>query len=322
MPKKVNRLYSTLYTSDDYSNFVMDIKNELRASRNPIYSWESISSIGKKLDENVERKENNFTDMIKDIKDMGQIHVVATYRRFYEWVPSYYNQRLNILVDHIQFKGFGSQSINTKCQISLASYLTEGGNCTANFPDYDPEKHPIQAISDSFAKILGIMEVTLFNMHIKHTSGSNDLTAAYIQQTLPDSENLQNLLIDGHGLSSGHLHKIEMIYLELHRLVIVAYNDGLIPHSAERYTWEYVDEFFENKSDLLKICKIDNGQIPLTCPSKNQLSDLLESSLNFEKIIYPNWSSSNGIEESHRNGFAKYISDNKFCAWDVVKILK
>jgi len=263
--KKVNMLHGTLSTSDDYSTFTTDIKTELKASRNPMYSWESISSIVKKLDDNVKRKENKFTDMIKDIEEMAQIHVIATYRRFYEWVPSYYNQRLNIHTFKTKLKDFGSHSINTKCQISLASYINEAGNCT-DFPDYDPEKHPIQAISDAFASILGIMEVTLSNIYIKHTSGSDDITAAFFQQTLPDSENLQNLLIDGHGLSSGYLHKIDDTYLELHRLVIVAYNDGLIPHSADWYTLEYVEEFLENESKLIKLCKIDDGQIPLVCP--------------------------------------------------------
>jgi len=90
-------LHGTLSTSDDYSTFTADIKNELKTSRNHMYSWQFISSIVKKLDDNVKGKENQLTDMIKEIEEMAQIHAIATYRRFYEWVPSHYNQRLTIL---------------------------------------------------------------------------------------------------------------------------------------------------------------------------------------------------------------------------------
>lgn len=131
---------------------------------------------------------------------------------------------------------------------------------------------------------------------------------------------MQHNLIEGRRISVGDLHMIDALNNECFRFIIGAYKTDIIPKHTKHSPIYYRKLFMSN--NMLELLKIDNGSIPMLCPSEKELLNLLESSLQLEKRLFPHWSMSNGVESSHKVGFNVYVLNEKICVWDVVNILK
>lgn len=102
----------------------------LHEGNNPIYSSESVSTVvmnvydwkqgRSELSMEMELKFPLLVSLIDSVKKEGfHVKPILTYRRFYEWVPSYYQQRICHLPTFSQLL----DNPNPDCRISLRSWV-------------------------------------------------------------------------------------------------------------------------------------------------------------------------------------------------------
>ena len=162
---------------------------------NPIYSSESVSAVvmnvydwkqgRSELSMEMELKFPLLVSLIDSVKKEGfHVKPILTYRRFYEWVPSYYQQRICHLPTFSQLL----DNPNPDCRISLRSWVVRVPNCT-DFPDYFTDNHPLLKVSKGLKYVFGTDEYIVMNMHQSNTEDKGEILASFVRQVLPDSKN-------------------------------------------------------------------------------------------------------------------------------------
>jgi hypothetical protein len=63
-----------------------------------------------------------------------------------------------------------------------------------------------------------------------------------------------------------------------------------------------------------EVLNLSDKDFPLICMSPQQLSKLLETSIEFERRILPEWFQTPQGEQQHRAQFDKYVSEHRFCS--------
>jgi hypothetical protein len=103
---------------------------------------------------------------------------------------------------------------------------------------------------------------------------------------------------------------------EYHRIAIEAKLAGKIP---DKYVTKK-KPMSNTAKTLEKRVKESNITLPMLCPTKEMLNNILNQELETERKYFLEWHESQGGEEALRESFEK-AAEKKFCCYDVVEIL-
>jgi hypothetical protein len=247
------------------------------------------------------------------------LQFIVTYRRFFEWFVSFYYQahRYAMSEERITIKWPSATTNKNPMQnryrniippISAYFEMLQREKSSFNvyvrrWGDTFLKMHPMEVQKNKFEK--HYPDVKIFNFHQEPDNlvgsfycnvfpGPQSHACKHRRHVgTPDSTN-QNL--------SGS-HNYDM-------LSVVAYHSNLIKNrdlprpavaeAARRYQEE--------------VLNLSDKDFPLICMSPQQLSNLLESSLEFERRVLPEWFELPQGEQQHRAQFDKYVSEHRFCS--------
>lgn len=290
----------------------------LREGNSPIYSSERLSTVitgaydWKQGNGKLRKPIEPLVSLIDSVKKEGfNVKPILAYRRFYEWVPSYYHQKIDVLSTFSEFE-------NPDCRISLRSWFDLAPNC-AGFPDYFTDNHPLLKVSRGLKHVFGIDDFAIMNLHQRKPEDEGEILASFVRQVLPDSENFHKMFTK--DMKIDPLNISETKDTDMYHLVAAAYTTEKLMKPTKSPASRVIREVKKNYN---KIEEIFGGEknIPMICLSNEQQKKLLELSLKYEKEIYPEWFDMDGTESEHRDGFQDYVDRGKFCSWDVKRMLK
>jgi len=226
------------------------------------------------------------------------IHVVITYRRYYEWITSYYFQ-LNVMRMFPKrkqtFAEFAQNVLEQSHDLEL-----EGRSI---------ETHPTYHV---YAKFIQQFEkVHVMNLH---EDTGEDVVTKFICDAIPDAVHTCSMLASSKQVTHELRKSREMDF------------DLLIQGAIDK-------KFLRNVSSNIdfKIASNDASEfyrnnfpkpVPYVCLDKETTELIFDMSESFEKQLIPHFYEKLENQKSHREGFLKAIANNKFCDLDVENILK
>ena len=236
-------------------------------------------------------KEMDFKRMRFWLQPYKRIKVVTTYRRLHNWLPSWYNQ----IVD-----------LYTLLYVSGEKYPSFVEWLDKNYVDFF-QVHAIQ-LANRFNSYDIVESVDILNMH-----GIPDLIEYFFCSQLQTNTTCQAIK-DGAKPSksnTGTEHEYE-------RVTIKAALGGKIKTSLHKpVTLERVTRRVKEKVEEIDA----NDPLPKICPSKTLLEQILQTEMEHERTYFPEWYESQGGDEGLRKSFEAAVK-KKFCSFDVDKILR
>jgi len=320
-PEDLNSVLMT-ETLEGARHLSHEVLTHLRQGNSPLFSSERLSTIITNINtndpESIDRLATLAT-IIDSVKQDGfQVKPIVTYRRFYEWVPSYYAQKITVVKS---FQTALHSKTPAECRISMRSWFDQVPNCTG-FPDISMDQHPLQNVLHHLHQALQLDDVGIVNMHQMLPEDKEDIFLAFVRQQLPGSSKF--LQIYGKTIISKNMNTAESKLTDFYHLAFAVLRMEDISISQKNITKSAytVAKAFQKKYS--KIVTVFGGEekIPIVCLSKEQQTKLLEKSLRFEQELFPEWFAMEGTEIDHRNGFQKYVDRGKFCEWDVTQMLQ
>lgn len=101
------------------------------------------------------------------------------------------------------------------------------------------------------------------------------------------------------------------------RIVMTAAEKGLVQDFNDTSRGEFRQRFMAYHKQL----GLSADDFPLVCPSNDELEELLDLSLAFEKKLLPDFYSRAGEEAKHRAAFWKKVKAKDFCHVNVDRVL-
>jgi len=313
-------------TNENIESLHANITSFLEDGVYPIYTSGSISHHVLQVYRESEGSNirNSILPIVHRVKEESNwnAQVVMEYQRYYEFVPSYYHQQLEAYLKGASFRELSS--LQMKSFLSQESFISdkEGGDCTA-WGDHSNDMHPLQLYQEAFKEVLGI-NLDLINSYpsksidLDKEAVENDPLYAFSQQLLPASERFRKRFKAGEGTRLPGLYNNDSeFYSEYMRLSIAAYSIGLVSIRGVS-PWTMVQKLAINHDSIMRLI---DGDVPLSCPPEDKIMNLFESSLRFERELFPEWAGDKFVMEHHLQGFTQYVEENKFCDWDVKNML-
>eukprot|EP00814_Leptocylindrus_danicus_P010760 CAMPEP_0116010166 /NCGR_PEP_ID=MMETSP0321-20121206/3849_1 /TAXON_ID=163516 /ORGANISM="Leptocylindrus danicus var. danicus, Strain B650" /LENGTH=408 /DNA_ID=CAMNT_0003479233 /DNA_START=374 /DNA_END=1600 /DNA_ORIENTATION=+ len=236
------------------------------------------------------------------------VSIILTYRRYFEWLPSYYAQVHNPRAigndwDKSKLPTFPEWfQLSADCTDQNAfSIQRRWGDETSR-----SEMHPIE--SEISRMKLHYQNTRIHNMH----AFSGDLVSSFYCNTIDADYTCE------HQVKSNE-HANPMRNKDYHILALAAYEKGLIKNSdrLKRSEVGKLAEKFHRTS-----AKVRDSKFPTICLSPQQQEELLNRSLEMEKRLLPEWFASPDGEAAHRSKFSQYIEQGKFCGIDTARVLE
>ena len=101
----------------------------------------------------------------------------------------------------------------------------------------------------------------------------------------------------------------------LDRLLLHASKKGILNMTRSRGSYlRLLEKIGVEKQEL--------HQLPMICPSEEELEKLLSESLALEEVVLPDFAKSVNGEVAHRQSFAKLLKKKSFCHVDTDAVLK
>lgn len=304
--KILNDITRKEVNGDFFTNFQKRLNYRLERNDNVIFSSEHFNQI---------RSDEGF-QMIKNATEGFHVRVVISYRRYWEWLPSYYYQQ--------------NKTRNIKRMEKLVAYLLK------HIHDRYNTKHPTMVTRDYWIKHFD--DVYVFNMHQQN---GGDLLTNFVCQAIPNATNTcnrkmhelqqQQMNNDNDEASTTNM-KIQRrsSSLDFNKLYIVATELGFESTVAKK---KLIMQNFEEFQQLSN----SNYDTFLSCLTKEEKQALLDKSLSFEKDFIesiPEEEQNNLDEKSHNlkhflteEGKEEHIkaffdkADDLFCEINVTKAL-
>lgn len=271
--------------------------------KHSVYSGETLIS-------DIVDTEHNWKILQNELKDFD-VTVILTYRRYFEWLPSYYFQL------HRRFEpGVGTGWIDESALPTFPDWY----HLIANDADPLPasitrrwqaevgrgEMHPIES---EIAKISPYFpDVRIHNMHAR---SGDFVTSFYCDIINAEFACKDRRLSKDKNPTKSHDYDV---------LSLAAYHKGLIFNPKEL---SRANVAVSARLHHLKNINFHNGsELPLKCLSSEQQDELLIRSLELEQRILPGWYENPEFEVEHLSRFESYAERGKFCGVDSVKALE
>eukprot|EP00814_Leptocylindrus_danicus_P003995 CAMPEP_0116027288 /NCGR_PEP_ID=MMETSP0321-20121206/14527_1 /TAXON_ID=163516 /ORGANISM="Leptocylindrus danicus var. danicus, Strain B650" /LENGTH=497 /DNA_ID=CAMNT_0003500589 /DNA_START=18 /DNA_END=1508 /DNA_ORIENTATION=+ len=265
--------------------------------------------------------DSEVLQLLSDALQGWRVKVVINYRRYYEWIASYYNT-------HFKYNGHLS-SLYKDWPEDDGSGTGGGGLVIPTFPEFyhehvqggasdqssflqEPEEAPRRAF-ESIAE-----EVHLFSIY-----QGGDLFTNFVCQTLPkiDGEACNALVKEKGQSARADIENPSADNHDYDILAVAAYRAGLIDKTNKNLTRSKV----RNKIQKYKESMGDDGKFPQTCLESPDLLNIFGKSLHNEEKLFPTWFSTDASRayksEEHQAGFDSFVAKRKFCSIDATLVL-
>lgn len=248
--------------------------------------------------------DQSYFDNLKALTKSWRVKLVFSYRRLFEWLPSFSYQQKKYKVGWR--RGAGQQVIMTFPQyFRIVS--------KDNLDRFAPlgEKHPTQFLVDKFAPHFD--DIDIFNMHDK--SYGTNLVANFYCSVFPADNNGACEFRRKRGIDlTANVRKSLSYYL----LAYAAKEEGLLEKKWDKD--EVVSAIKHRQENILNMTA-DDFQC-LECLSTEEETWFLNKSLEFERLLLPQWFKSPGGEAEHRAKFESAIKRNNFCDVNAMKMMQ
>jgi len=262
--------------------------DEIRG-KNAVYSQEVFGKFFPSFDDSP----IHWQHLKESVKDWD-VTIVISYRRFFEWLPSYYFQQNRMM--HCKgpckpplFRDYFDK-VREDGDLKYAKFW--GGNLGA--------RHPAEALIEKFSP-----QFDKIIIHDIHDEPEN-LVANFYCNVLEAHDACKERRKLGLETS-----KNVGSTLNYNILANAAKEKGLVPKVIPRY------KVANAAQDYQESRKLSENDFPLLCIKKEDKHWLLEKSLLFESRLFKDWNSSQRGEDEHRSKFDAAIQKHKFCNLDV-----
>lgn len=249
-------------------------------------------------------KENDvLPNLASALAPWDEVTIVITYRRFFEWLASKYNQYFRTLDQPLTKKGELYPSMVEYYTPQKIKYLFESRYVNGFYEIY----------SDYFS------DVILFNIH-----DTTDLVSDFYCTVIPEAETAcevakaraEAAAEDEEHENHTHSSLNKSVALDYDRLVRAAYRAGLLGEDVTLQ--EALDAVVYRQETILEASIHD---LPLVCMSGDTLDMILDMSLEAERTFFPDWFASPFGEDDLRARFES-ATLTKLCNVDVNRVLE
>jgi len=308
-----------------WKKFELILKKVSNKGKSVVISDEAFSRMPIYSDDNIDNRFRLYKLFSKYYP--GRVHVVVVYRRYFEWLLSFWNEHSK------PYNNWG----DGKYLPSFQKWPSEGGRTSKSFQDYlsyissgksskkssknnnylissfDNDIHPSEYVRRLWTNYSN--HSFLLNMHeMMDNNDGEDIGTRFVRKILPP--NAAETLIaakerDTHFSPRSNPSR----NLDYDRLVLKAHERGLLSKNASREEIGLLTE-----KNLLKKLNTTIDNLPLTCVKKSQLLNLLEVSLKYEQQLFPDQPKEATIQ--HSSAFHEASKKKKFCNLDTDKIIE
>jgi hypothetical protein len=251
----------------------------------------------------VERTETLWNILREQLGQTYNFQVVMVYRRYYEWLASVKNQG-----DKYSLGRRGIKSWNGPAKEAIYPHLMRWMQNTSQIPSpYLPEMY------DLYTNRLRL-PVSLLNMH-----DGTDVLEQFLCHTLHDATHTCQAYRDNPALYQSNSNPSENHFYD--RIAYDAYHRGLVRDLRD---WRKgADRLFHNEMIGRRMQRLHKTpwDLPLQCPSKDQVLPLLETSKRLEREFLPDFYQSPHGEQALAMKFWKDVDNRKFCTVDTKAVL-
>eukprot|EP00816_Leptocylindrus_hargravesii_P004721 CAMPEP_0196825486 /NCGR_PEP_ID=MMETSP1362-20130617/93084_1 /TAXON_ID=163516 /ORGANISM="Leptocylindrus danicus, Strain CCMP1856" /LENGTH=423 /DNA_ID=CAMNT_0042205923 /DNA_START=583 /DNA_END=1851 /DNA_ORIENTATION=- len=229
-------------------------------------------------------------DFLKREFNSFDVKIVLVYRRYFEWIPSFYYEQFKMSRNRLKVNG----GWDKKMPIFVDWYR-----------DYRKRIEPTVHHPAEYNMIKWgrhFPDISIFNLH----NNPDDMVGDFFCNVIPNATNACLHRLEKGMENSFHVGKS----LNYDILAVRAYEDGLLNHV--NMTREEVSNAIRHRQEHdLNLSAIE---FPLICLSPKEEEDLLGASLGYELKLQPDWYASSKGEIEHRAKFSDAVQERKFCS--------
>ena len=233
-----------------------------------------------------------------------QFHIVMVYRRYYEWLMSVKNQ-----ADKYSLGRRGMKLWNGPEKEAIYPNLLRWITNKTEIPSpYLPEMY------DLYSNTINL-DVSLLNMH-----DGSDLLETFLCHTLRQATHACQAYRDNPDHYKSNSNPSENHFYDM--IAYDAYHQGLVRDLRD---WKKgADRLFftEMLGRRMKRQHKTPWDLPLTCPSKEDLRVFLDASKTFEKDLLPDFYQSSQGQSQLQSKFWKDVDSRKFCSVNTTAVLE
>jgi hypothetical protein len=247
-----------------------------------------------------DRPELNMTSLKQFLMPWNNnVTVVYTYRRFYSWLQSYHNQvTKNRTGGDLLMEAFRTNSTEF-LRINITDYLSQELASVTNYTDN------YQSV---FRYKREYSNVVILNIEDKT---NDDVTRQFFCHAIPNLEKTCTAVKTRVGRKSKKHNKSQV--LTYHDLAYHAHRLGLIHITSKRQVEMAVQLITQHQKVTLKLSDYD---FDMLCPDRAMLDQLLQVSLEMERLMVPEFFASPSGESQLRSDFEKQAKSS-LCSIDL-----
>jgi len=261
-------------------------------------------------------------ERVKKAFEPFDVTIVVTYRRYFEWFVSFYQQAhiYGNIEEEIteawpnsedQKKRYNNR-IPTIAEYHELLKHDETSIFARRWGHKHGEMHPSQSQYKRFHNHFPQIEYFIYHSFDEEEENSNIVGRFYCEMlNATNSCETRNRI----GLPS-QVHKYNLLNADM--LAVAAYDKGLLDTSWEGNTRREVVQAIQRQKENRFVKAASDFR--LICMTDGQMRELRQMSLDFEKEIFPEWTELQTKE--HEDLFQKYAEAKRFCSIDVDKTLK
>lgn len=254
----------------------------------------------------MEKWDQHHFEMLRVAFQDWNVLIVPTYRRYFEWILSVGKERNSKHCLHVNAPWPAQKERNPNpCD-----------NLWATVENQVRRPHDYRGVN------YGNLDVTIpawhsggFDTKVLNFHSERHITCSFYCDIVPDTPHTCQQCLEG-GTAGGKFNSNSASMTAYNDIVYQAAQRGLISVEQQQKTTIY-----NLTQELAQQHQLTGGgfnSLPLKCPSEAKLTKLLDKSLAFEKLVFPDWAET--MVDQHTDIFWERIND--YCAVDTEPLLK
>ncbi|GAX27837.1 hypothetical protein FisN_13Hh056 [Fistulifera solaris] len=270
-----------------YQRFLRLLDDERWRGKNILLSEEVYSKAIWDL-EAVERVQQDFLPFLQERWDVS---VVAVYRRFHEWLISARKQRDYELRERQLWPHEGGEALDSWNEVRLLRKHERFGLRSHYLPDDLAQWYDLN------------VTVTVLNMH----HPTQKITEQFVCDAMPHAtRSCEYYRTQGREIHANARSGLEYFF------------DNIVYAAAEKGILDTNNVMRHDIVANLTTMNMTITNMPLICPSVEDLEELLQESIHWEQYYAPEFADIGAVKDS----FEKLVQSNQFCRVDTDRMLE
>ena len=240
------------------------------------------------------RTKRVFSDMVESLPGF-QIVVIATYRRYYDWIVSLYGEKFKSKIKRKLMRWPGNGGIGIPSVETFAARALKRG--------------PPVPFTDVVTRAL--QDHPGVNIKIINYHAGDSMETAFFCDAMPGAT---KVCTRNETSSKGANQAPTHFWYDM--LATKAFTEGRIPSNSTRKA--VVAKMARFQEDTLGL---SGQEFPMICPLRKFYDTMLEESLRLEKIVMPK-DQHEELESQHMEAFEKARKSHKFCTINTTAVLE